>query len=81
VIGTRNVMRSLLMALLEPINELRDVEMSGNFSRRLALLEEIKGLPFGAVWDYFCLQQGVPVGIGFMDPVEQYVKEVLSTRG
>ena len=80
-IGARNAMRSLLMALLEPINQLRDVEMSGNFSRRLALLEEIKGLPFGAVWDYFCLQQGVPVGISFMDKVEQYEKDVLSARG
>jgi L-rhamnose isomerase len=80
-IGARNVMRSLLMAFLEPINELRDVEMSGNFSRRLALLEEIKGLPFGAVWDYFCLQQNVPVGISFMDEVERYEKKVLSARG
>jgi L-rhamnose isomerase len=81
VIGTRNALRALLMAFLEPINELRDVEMAGDFSRRLALLEEIKGLPFGAVWDYFCLQQGVPVGISFMDRIERYENEVLSARG
>ena len=79
-IGARNVMRSLLMAFLEPINELRDVEMSGNFSRRLALLEEIKGLPFGAVWDFHCLQQEVPVGLGFLDEIRAYEKQELARR-
>ncbi len=80
-IGARNTMRALLMALLEPLNELRDLEQSGNLSRRLALLEEVKGLPFGAVWDYFCMQQGVPVGIRFMDEIERYEEQVLSKRG
>jgi L-rhamnose isomerase len=45
------------------------------------LLEELKALPFGAVWDYFCLQQGVPIGIRFMDEIEHYEKRVLSKRG
>jgi L-rhamnose isomerase len=80
-IGARNAMRALLMALVEPLNELRALEVAGNYSRRLALLEELKGLPFGAVWDYFCLQQKVPVGISFMDEIERYEKQVLAKRG
>jgi len=80
VIGARNTMRALLMALLEPITQLRELEVSGDYTRRLALLEELKGLPFGAVWDYFCLQQGVPVGISFMDEVQVYEKQELSKR-
>ena len=54
--------------------------MTGDFTQRLALLEELKGMPFGAVWDYFCLQQGVPVGIAFMDEIKAYEAAVLSKR-
>jgi len=80
VIGARNTMRALLMALLEPIAQLRGLEVSGDYTGRLALLEELKGLPFGAVWDYFCLQQGVPVGVSFMDEIRDYEEGVLSKR-
>jgi L-rhamnose isomerase len=80
VIGARNTMRALLLALLEPIAQLRELEVSGDYTKRLALLEELKGLPFGAVWDYFCLQQGVPVGISFMDEIQVYEKQELSKR-
>jgi L-rhamnose isomerase len=80
VIGARNTMRALLLALLEPIDQLRELEVSGDYTSRLALLEELKGLPFGAVWDYFCLQQGVLVGISFMDEVQAYEKQELSKR-
>jgi L-rhamnose isomerase len=80
-IGARNTMRALLMALVEPIDRLREIEVAGDYTRRLALLEELKGLPFGAVWDYFCLQQGVPVGIRFMDEIEDYEMRVLPQRG
>jgi len=81
VIGTRNAQRALLMALLEPIDLMRDLELSGDYSLRLALLEELKGLPFGAVSDLFCLQQDVPVGVGFMDDIRVYERQVLSLRG
>ena len=81
VVGSRNTMRALLMALVEPIAEMKALEVSGNYSRRLALLEELKVLPSGAVWDYFCLQQNVPVGVRFMDEIEAYEKAVLSKRG
>jgi L-rhamnose isomerase len=80
IIGTRNALRALLMALLEPVDQLRGLEMSGDYTARLALLEEIKGLPFGAVWDYYCLQQSVPVGFGFMDEIRTYEREVLTER-
>jgi len=81
VIGTRNAMRALLMALLEPFEQMRELEVAGDYTGRLALLEELKGMPFGAVWDYFCLQQGVPVGISFMDEIRAYEEQELSKRG
>jgi L-rhamnose isomerase len=80
VIGTRNVMRALLLALLEPIDQLRELEVSGDYTQRLALLEELKGLPFGAVWDCFCLQQDVPVGTSLIDEIQAYEKQELSKR-
>jgi L-rhamnose isomerase len=80
VIGSRNTMRALLLALLEPGDQLRALEVSGDYTGRLALLEELKGLPFGAVWDYFCLKQGVPVGLNFMDEIRDYEKRELARR-
>ena len=81
VIGTRNALRALLMALLEPLDRLNELESSSNFTARLALLEELKGLPFGAVWDYYCLTQEVPIGFHFMDEIRAYENDVLATRG
>jgi L-rhamnose isomerase len=81
VIGTRNMLKALLMALLEPVDQLRDMEVSGDLTGRLALLEAFKGLSFGMVWDAYCLQQGVPTDFGFMDDVHTYEKQVLSHRG
>jgi L-rhamnose isomerase len=80
VIGTRNALRAMLMALLEPIDHMHQLEIEGDYTRRLALLEELKGLPFGAVWDYHCLQQHVPIGIGFMDKIKNYEERELSKR-
>jgi L-rhamnose isomerase len=80
VIGMRNTMRALLMALLEPIDRMREIEVAGDYTRRLALLEALKGLPFGAVWDYYCLRQEVPVGISFMDEIRAYEKQVQLKR-
>ena len=79
-IGTRNALRALLMALLEPVAQLNTLEASGDFTARLALLEELKGMPFGAVWDHYCLQQNVPVGIEFIDVIRSYEKKVLVHR-
>ncbi|MCB9432175.1 MAG: L-rhamnose isomerase [Ardenticatenaceae bacterium] len=79
-IGTRNAIRALLMALLEPAAQLREMELMGDFTGRLALLEELKGLPFGAVWDYYCQQQNVPVGMAYLGEIRGYEKQVLAHR-
>ncbi len=80
VIGARNVLRATLVALLEPTEQLRRLEVEGDYTGRLALIEEAKGMPWQAVWDYFCLQRGVPTGIGFMDEIRTYEKQELSQR-
>jgi L-rhamnose isomerase len=79
-IGARNTQRALLSAMLSPADELRKLEVEGDFTRRLALIEELKGMPFGAVWDQFCLQNEVPVGMAWMDEVKQYETKVTSKR-
>jgi len=80
-IGARCMVKALLMALLEPIDTLRRVEAQGDFTSRLALQEETKTLPFGAVWDYHCLTAGVPVGDAWLAEVKAYERNVLSKRG
>lgn len=80
VIGARNTLKALLMALLEPADTLRTMEWNGDFTGRLVLMEELKGLPFGAVWDYYCLQAGVPVGETYLDAIRLYEKKVLAER-
>jgi L-rhamnose isomerase len=81
VIGSRATLKALLVALLEPADLLRGMERVGDFTGRLALMEELKGLPFGAVWDYHCHMQGVPVGARYMDEIHTYENDVLSKRG
>jgi len=80
VIGTRSMIKALLLALLEPISLLRKLENQGDLSGRLALQEEIKTLPMGSVWDYYLAEQDLAVGMGWMDQVRRYEREVLSKR-
>jgi len=80
VIGTRAMMKALLLAFLEPTARLREAENQGNYTARLAMIEEIKTLPAGAAWDYYCLKQGVPVGLAWLDEVRRYESEVTSKR-
>lgn len=79
-IGTRNMIRALLIALLEPTQKLRAAENEGDYTTRLALQEEIKSLPFGAVWDAYCEREGVPVGENWLAEVKRYEKDVLRER-
>ncbi|HUW61151.1 MAG TPA: L-rhamnose isomerase [Candidatus Bathyarchaeia archaeon] len=79
-IGTRAMIKALLLALLEPTDTLKGFEREANNTARLALLEEIKTLPFGAVWDYYCLKQGVPVGPAWLDEANRYEADVLAKR-
>ena len=74
------MIKALLLAFLEPIETLRERELAGDYTYRLAMLEELKTLPFGAVWDYYCLQSGVPVASAWLDEVRGYEKAVLSQR-
>jgi L-rhamnose isomerase len=80
VIGVRSMLKALLKAMVEPIGRLRAAEQSGDFTARLALLEEAKTLPFGAVWDYYCEITGVPVGEAWLNEVRAYERDVLSHR-
>lgn len=80
VIGARNLLKALLVALLEP-PALRAAELAGDTTTRLALQEEAKTLPFGAVWDHYCESQGVPVGEAWLTEVRRYARSVLELRG
>lgn len=80
VIGARNLLKAMLAAMLEPTDRLRQAEADGDFTTRLALLEEAKTLPFAAVWDYHCQAQGVPAGEGWLAEVKAYERDVLSRR-
>ena len=80
VIGTRNMQKALLKALLEPTADLMKIELDGDYTSRLALVEEYKTYPFGAVWDYFCEINGVPVGTEWLKEVKQYEQDVLLKR-
>ena len=79
-IGTRNALKCLLLALLEPADRLRAAEESGDFTTRLAVFEEAKSLPFGAVWDEHCRRQDVPVGVRWLEEVKAYERDVLAKR-
>ena len=79
-IGARNTLRGLLNALLEPSDMLKQSEASGDFSTRLALQEELKVMPAGAVWDYYCSKENVPVGMDFMKVIKDYEKRELTKR-
>lgn len=78
-IGTRNTLKSLLIALLEPA-ALKEAEASGDLTTRLALMEELKGMPWGAVWDQYCEKQGVPVGTAWLAETKRYENAMLSKR-
>jgi L-rhamnose isomerase len=80
VIGTRAMIKALLIALVEPIDTLRELEIAGDFTARLALLEELKTMPFAAVWDYYCLKQDVPIGMAWLDEIKNYERATLLKR-
>lgn len=81
VTGVRATQKCLLSALLEPKELLAKYELEGNYSARLALLEELKALPMGLVWNEFCSRNNVPTGLNWMTDVDAYENSVLSKRG
>lgn len=80
VVGVRATQKALLQALLEPLSQLREYEANGQNFERMALLEEAKAMPWSAVYDYYCLDKGVPVGDNFIEVIQQYEKEVTLKR-
>jgi L-rhamnose isomerase len=80
VIGSRCMLKALLIALLEPTEKLREMETGGDFTSRLAMLEELKTMPFGAVWDYYCTKMEVPVGPDWLKEVRDYEAKVTNLR-
>jgi L-rhamnose isomerase len=80
VIGTRCMIKALLIALLEPVTMLLELELADNYTARLAMLEELKTMPYGAVWDYYCTKMEVPPAQTWLDVVKTYEKDVLAKR-
>jgi L-rhamnose isomerase len=80
VIGMRNMLRALCIAMLEPVETLKKLEDAGDYTSRLALMEELKTMPYAAVWDFYCAQQNVPVGMDWLAEVKKYEVDVLSRR-
>jgi len=80
VIGTRNMAKALLLALLTPIEKLKQLEAEGDYTSRLALLEDTKMQPSGAVWDYYCNSKNVPAGMDWLGEVKDYEQDVLAKR-
>ncbi len=80
VVGTRAAQQAFLIAMLEPTAELRKWEDAGKNFERLAMLELLKAKPFGAVWNYYCLINEVPVAADYIAAIQEYEKEVLSKR-
>jgi L-rhamnose isomerase len=80
IIGTRATLLALLQALLEPSERLRQLERDGDYTSRLAMLEALKSMPYGAVWDYYCATNEVPIGAVWLDDVQRYERDVLNRR-
>jgi L-rhamnose isomerase len=80
VIGTRSTQKALLAALLEPSGLLREAEKSGDFTTRLALMEESKTLPLGSVWREYCRRENVPADRNWIDDLKTYEKTILQSR-
>jgi L-rhamnose isomerase len=80
VIGTRCMIKALLIALLEPTDKLQKLEADGDYTSRLMMLEELKTLPFGAVWDYYCTKKNVPLATDWIKEVRDYETKVTDSR-
>jgi L-rhamnose isomerase len=66
--------------MLEPTEEIRKAELDMDFTKRLVMFEELKSLPWTAVWNHYCMKQGVPIGMDWFEDVKSYEKDVLSKR-
>ena len=74
------MIKALLNAMLTPNELLTKLQDEGNFTERLALMEEFKTYPMGDIWNYYCEKNNVPVGESWIEDVKKYEEEVLSKR-
>lgn len=74
------MIKALLSAMLMPHDKLRKLQDEGNFTERLALMEELKTYPIGDIWNYYCELNNVPVKEEWIKEVKEYEKEVLAKR-
>lgn len=81
VVGVRNSQKALLEALLMPVDNLKKIELANDFSSRMAMTEELKTMPFGAVWDYYLELEGMPAGFDWISKVKEYESSVQLKRG
>jgi len=81
VLGSRSTLKALLRALLEPRERLTALEAEGNLFARMALLEDLKTMPVGVVWDYYCSREDVPTGEALREAIHSYEQQVLARRG
>jgi L-rhamnose isomerase len=80
IIGTRNMRKALLRALLDPARLLADTEARGDGTARLAIFEELKSLPWAAVWDHYCQQRNAAVGLGWLEIVRRHERTACAGR-
>ncbi|ARJ72135.1 L-rhamnose isomerase [Latilactobacillus sakei] len=80
VVGARASQKAILQAMLAPIDDLKKAEEQGDYTKRLAVTEELKSYPFGAVWDEFCVRNNVPVGEDWLDNIKDYENNVQFKR-
>lgn len=80
VVGARATQKSVLRGLLEPVAKLGELELTNRNFQKLALMEEAKAMPFGDVWNMFCLRNNIPAGADFIADIEKYEAEVTSKR-
>lgn len=80
VVGTRNTQKALLKAMLEPTQELKEMENQFDFTSRMVMTEELKDFPYSDVWNYFCLKNNVPVGLDWFTEVKDYETKILAER-
>ena len=79
-VGIRSWQKALLSALVTPNEELKKLQDENSLTKLMVMQEEVKTLPFGDIWNYYCKTQGVPAGVEFFDEIEKYEKEVLLKR-
>lgn len=81
IIGARNMRKALLIALLEPVEQLAEAERQWDGTARMAIFEEQKSMPWSAVWEYYCTSHELPAGIEWLNCVREYESKTLAKRG